>query len=291
MKFAWIHVEKAQYPVGALCRAVGVSRPGYYAWRERAPSARSQKDAQLLVQITAVFRRSRGTYGVPRIHAELREMGIRTSRRRIARIMLEAGLTASDRPRRPRGRSSRLNPLAENLVKRDFTADAPNCVWTGDITYISTAEGFLFLAVLLDVFSRRVVGWAAAPHQRTELVLDALAGALAHRQPLPGAVHHSDQGSQYGAHRYQRALRDAGFRCSMSRRGNCLDNAVTESFFAALKRELVDRKRWLHQDEAHAAIKDYIEHFYNPIRRHSALGNISPIEFERRHRHQEAKAA
>lgn len=169
MKFAWIHVEKAQYPVGALCRAVGVSRPGYYAWRERAPSARSQKDAQLLVQITAVFRRSRGTYGVPRIHAELREMGIRTSRRRIARIMLEAGLTASDRPRRPRGRSSRLNPLAENLVKRDFTADAPNCVWTGDITYISTAEGFLFLAVLLDVFSRRVVGWAAAPHQRTEL--------------------------------------------------------------------------------------------------------------------------
>ncbi len=292
MKFAWIEAEKAAHPVTALCEALSVSTSGFYAWRERGPSERHKQDARLSIEIAAIFQKHQSRYGSPRILEELKEMDIHVGRKRVARLMTAAGLTArwSRRTWRPRDGHHRL-PVADNLLDRDFTPEAPNQVWTADITYIWTLQGWLFLAVVIDLYSRRVVGWAADSHMRTGLVLEALQKALGHRRVEPGAVHHSDQGSQYAAREYQKALEGAGLVCSMSNKGDCWDNAPTESFFGTLKCELIHRYRWPSRAEAIWAIGDYIDGYYNPYRRHSTVGQMSPIAFERKYRQEVAAAA
>ena len=280
-----IDAEKAHHAVSRLCRVLGVSRAGYYAWTTRGPSVTARKDAALTELIRRVHQRSRGTYGAPRIHAELRlDHGIAVGRKRVARLMRAAGLIGCHRRRRHG--LTRRDPQAmsaPDLVGRCFTATAPDRVWTADITYIPTWSGWLYLAVVLDVFSRRVVGWAMAEHLRTELVLDALDMAIWNRRPAEGLVHHSDQGCQYTSLAFGRRLRQAGLVASMGSVGDCYDNAVTESFFATLECELLDRSRFATRAQARTAVFDFIEGFYNPRRRHSTLGYLSPAEFERRH--------
>jgi putative transposase len=280
-----IEAEKAHHGVSRLCRVLGVSRAGFYAWQGRGPSARARQDAALTTKIRAIHERSRGTYGAPRVHAELRlDHGVHVSRKRVARLMRTAGLVGCHR-RRGRGLTRRDPQAAQapDLVGRDFTAQRPDQVWTADITYIPTWSGWLYLAVVLDVFSRRVVGWAMADHLRTELVLDALDMAIWNRRPNPGLVHHSDQGCQYTSLAFGRRLREAGLVASMGSVGDCYDNAVTESFFATLECELLDRSRFATRAQARTAVFDYLEGFYNPRRRHSTLGYLSPADFERRH--------
>jgi len=281
VKFEFIHAEKASYPVRVLCRVLEVSRSGFYAWCRRAPSRRSRDDQRLALAIRAAHRRGRGTYGSPRVHAELAAQGVRVGRKRVARLMREAGLCGV-RPHRRRRTTvvDPSRPAAENLVARNFTADAPNQVWAADITYVRTWEGWLYLAVVLDLFSRRVVGWAIADHLRTDLVLDALDVALGLRLPDPSLIHHSDRGSQYTSERYQELLDQRGIRCSMSRSGDCWDNAVVESFFATLKGELLDRQPWPTRSEARLAIHEYIGVFYNRHRRHSYLDYSTPACYE-----------
>jgi putative transposase len=280
-----IEAEKAHHGVSRLCRVLGVSRAGFYAWQGRPPSPRAVADQVLTSQIGQVHQRSRGTYGAPRVHAELRlEHGIHVGRKRVARLMRAAGLVGCHRRRR-RG-LTRRDPAAQpapDLVGRRFTATAPNLVWTADITYVPTWQGWLYLAVVLDVYSRRVVGWAMADHLRTELVIDALDMAIWNRRPTEGLVHHSDQGCQYSSLGFGRRLREAGLVASMGSVGDCYDNAVTESFFATLECELLDRTRFATRGQARTAVFDFIESFYNPRRRHSTLGYLSPAEFERRH--------
>jgi transposase InsO family protein len=242
-------------------------------------------DQQLTEQIRGIHQRSRGTYGAPRVHAELRlDHGVHVARKRVARLMRTAGLVGCHRRRR-RGltrRDPQASP-APDLVGRRFTAAAPDRVWTADITYVPTWQGWLYLAVVLDVYSRRVVGWAMAEHLRTELVLDALDMALWNRRPDPGLVHHSDQGCQYTSLAFGRRLRQAGLVASMGSVGDCYDNAVTESFFATLECELLDQSRFATRSQARTAVFDYLEGFYNRIRRHSTLDYLSPADFERRH--------
>jgi putative transposase len=280
-----IEAEKAHHGVSRLCRVLGVSRAGFYAWQDRPASARAVADQVLTAQIRAIHQRSRGTYGAPRIHAELRlDHGVHVGRKRVARLMRSAGLVGCHRRRR-RG-LTRRDPQAApapDLVGRAFTATAPNRVWTADITYIPTWSGWLYLAVVLDVWSRRVVGWAMAEHLRTELVCDALEMAIWNRRPDPGLVHHSDQGCQYTSLAFGRRLREAGLVASMGSVGDCYDNAVTESFFATLECELLDRSRFATRAQARSAVFDYLEGFYNPRRRHSTLGYLSPAEYERSH--------
>jgi transposase InsO family protein len=280
-RYRFIHAERATYPVALLCRVLRVSRAGYYAWAGRGASARAQTDAALTAQIKEAHARSRGTYGVPRIHASLRAAGVRSSRRRVARLMRAAGLAGCCRRRRVR--TTIADPAqvpAPNLVARDFTATAIDRLWLGDITYVPTHEGWLYLAVLLDAHSRRVVGWAMADHLRTELALDALAMALARRRPGAGLVHHTDRGCQYTAAAYRQALAARGVVASMSRSGDCLDNAMAESFFATLKAELVDAQVWPTRAAAQTAIFEWLEVFYNRQRRHSALNYHAPVTFE-----------
>jgi len=281
VKFAFIAVEKASFPVAVLCKVVGVSRSGFYAWTERVPSARSQEDANLRVHISAIYERSRGTYGAPRIHAELRANGFNVSRKRVARLMGELGLQ-SRRKRRFKATtdSKHALPVAENVLNRKFEVDAPNVAWVTDITYVWTSEGWLYLAAILDLFSRRVVGFAMSERIDRALVLEALAGGLGRRMPNAGLVHHSDRGSQYASNDYQAALQEVGVVCSMSRKGNCWDNAVAESFFATLKTELIYLRRFATRAEAREAIFDFIELFYNRERRHSSLGYATPLEYE-----------
>jgi transposase InsO family protein len=281
VKFAFIAVEKASYPVSVLCHVLAVSRSGYYAWSERVPSARSLEDGQLRVHVTAIYERSRGTYGAPRVHAELRASGFRVSRKRVARLMSELGLQ-SRRKRRYKATtdSNHSLPVAQNTLDRKFEVDAPNMAWVTDITYVWTSEGWLYLAAILDLFSRRVVGFSMSERIDRALVLDALATAVGRRVPNAGLVHHSDRGAQYASNDYQTALADLGVVCSMSRRGNCWDNAVAESFFATLKTELVYLRRFATRAEAREAIFDFIEVFYNRERRHSTLAYASPIEYE-----------
>jgi putative transposase len=280
-----IGAEKAHHSVSRLARVLGVSRAGYYAWQDRPPSPRTVADQALTEQIRTIHSRSRGTYGAPRIHAELRlDHGVHVARKRVARLMRSAGLVGCHRRRR-RG-LTRRDPQAApapDLVQRTFTATAPDRLWTADITYIPTFTGWLYLAVVLDVYSRRVVGWAMADHLRTELVIDALDMALWNRRPGPGLVHHSDQGCQYTAFAFGRRLREAGLVASMGSVGDAYDNAITESFFATLECELLDRSRFAARSQARTAVFDYLEGFYNPRRRHSTLGYLSPIEYERRH--------
>jgi putative transposase len=283
VKFAFIAVEKASAPVSALCKVLEVSRSGYYAWERRVPSARSLEDAKLRVHIAAIHERSRGLYGAPRVHAELRESGVRVSRKRVARLMGELGLE-SRRKRRFKATtdSKHALPVAENVLDRKFEVEAPNVAWATDITYVWTSEGWLYLAAILDLFSRRVVGFAMSERIDRQLVLDALRDAVGRRLPNAGLVHHSDRGSQYASGDYQNALAEVGIVSSMSRKGNCWDNSVAESFFATLKTELVYLRRFATREEARDAIFEFIESFYNRERRHSTLGYLSPVEFERK---------
>jgi putative transposase len=264
-----------------LCRVLRVARSAYYAWARRGVSARVRADEELTTQIAAAHARSRGTYGTPRIHAVLQAAGIRTSRRRVARLLRGAGLVGCHRRRRVRTTvADPARPPAPNLVARDFAAPTPDRLWIGDITYLATAEGWLYLAVLIDAHSRRVVGWAMADHLRTELALDALAMAFRARRPGAGLIHHTDRGSQYTAAAYQARLAACGITCSMSRAGQCLDNAMAESFFATLKTEFADAQRWSTRAAARTAIFEWIEVFYNRQRLHSALTYQAPASFE-----------
>lgn len=279
MRFRFIDVEKARWPVRVLCRALHVSPSGYYAWKARPEPRRAREDRRLGVLTRAAHEQSRGTYGSPRVHAELRAQGERVSRKRVIRLMQAQNLRGRTRRRFVRTTDSRgtLAP-APNLLARDFEASAPNRRWVGDVTYLRTPEGFLYLAAILDLFSRFVVGWSISPLNDRHLALRALDMAVRRRAPEPGLVHHTDQGSPYASEDYQRALEELEAACSMSRRGNCLDNAAMESFFGTLKTELGE---WFESaPHAEHSVFDYIEVFYNGRRRHSALGYRSPREFE-----------
>jgi putative transposase len=282
--FRFIETEKAHFPIAFLCRHLGVSTSGYYAWRTRRPSARAVADAGLSTTIQHLHQASRGTYGAPRIHAELADAhGLRCGRQRVARLMRRAGLVGVCRRRVVHTtRRDATALVSDDLVHRAFTAPEPNRLWVADITYLPTWQGFLYLAVVLDAFSRRVVGWAMADHLRTELVLDALEMALWNRRPGAGLVHHSDHGCQYTSLAFGRRCRQAGITVSMGSVGDCFDNALAESFFATLECELIARSRWRTHSQARMAVFDYIEAFYNPRRRHSALAYLSPAEYERR---------
>lgn len=269
------------YPTRLLCRLLQVSPSGYYAWRTRPTSAHAKRDEQLRVQIAAIHKSSRGTYGSPRVHRALRGDKERVGRKRVARIMRENDLSGRRRRRfRKTTDSKHRLPVAENVLARNFTVGARDQVWVGDITYVNTWEGWLYLAVLIDLYSRRVVGWAIADHMRTELVLDALKMAVGERRPDPGLVHHTDRGSQYASADYRSELAAYGMVCSMSRKGECWDNAVAESFFARLKDDLLYRRKWGTKDEAIAAVREYIMCFYNARRLHSSLGYLSPMDYE-----------
>jgi transposase InsO family protein len=276
-----IDAEKANYPIAMMCRVLKVSRSGYYAWKGRGPSKRQQDDQRLLPIIRDVHAASRGAYGSPRVHRELKEQGEKVGLNRVARLMSENDIQAR-RPKRYRKTtdSDHHQPVAANVLDRNFRAEAPNQAWVSDITYIRTWQGWLYLAVILDLYSRRVVGWAMEDHIRTELVLKALEMALSHRRPEPGALFHSDRGSQYASDAFQKALEEAGFICSMSRKGNCWDNAVAESFFSTLEMELLDHSVFPTMPRAKTAVFDYIEVFYNRQRRHSYLDYVAPAAFE-----------
>ncbi len=282
MRFAFIEAEKASYPVALLCRVVEVSRAGFYAWRLRPKAARSLQDQALAVEVAAVYAGSSGRYGSPRVHAELRSRGHHSGRKRIARLMREQGFRARHKRRYRTTTDSRHGlPVYSNLLARRFDVLRPDTAWVTDITYIWTLEGWLYLGVILDLFSRRIVGWSMSERIDRQLAMDALQMALAHRRPQRGLLHHSDRGSQYASHDYQRLLADHGIVSSMSRRGDCWDNAVAESFFATLKTELVYQSHWQTRREARGAIFEYIELFYNRRRLHSSLGYLSPVDFER----------
>ena len=276
-------VNQANYPVARMCRLLEVSPSGYYSWQKRPASERSRTDAVLKDRIRWIHLRSRGTYGVPRIYAELREEGVPVGRHRVERLMRATGLQGV--ARRTYRRTTVRQPGAQaapDLVQRDFAASGPNQLWVADITYISTCRGFLHLAVVLDAWSRRVVGWAMARHLRTELVLDALDMAVHQRRPH-GVIHHSDHGSQYTSLAFGKRCGQAGIRPSMGSLGDCYDNALCESFFATLECELLDRRSFRSTEEARHAVFEFIEGWYNPHRRHSALGQISPARFELAH--------
>jgi putative transposase len=283
MTFRLIEAERAQHPVSRLCNALGVTRAGFYSWRRRGPSARELRDRELCDLIRRIHEGSRGTYGVPRIHAELEDdHGVRIARKRVARLMRRLGIEGvSRRGKRPVTTTRAAQaPAADDLVRRQFRAGEPNRLWVADITYVPTREGFLFLAAVIDAFSRRCVGWSMRADLRSELVLDALGMALTHRRPGPGLVHHSDRGSQYTSLAFGKTLADAGVMQSIGRRGDAFDNAVAESFFATLETELFDRIVFETRDHARLQVFDFIEGFYNPKRRHSALGFLSPLRFE-----------
>jgi putative transposase len=282
--FEFIDAEKTSFPIAFMCHRLGVSTAGYYAWRQRPLSARAVADAHLTRTIHQIHAGSRGTYGAPRIHAELaQEHGVHCGRKRVARLMRIAQLRGVCRRRRVRTtRRDEQAALSDDLVQRQFSAGRPDALWCADITYLPTWQGFLYLAVIIDAYSRRVVGWSMTNHLRTELVLDALEMALWNRRPGAGLVHHADHGTQYTSLAFGRRCRQAGITPSMGSVGDCFDNAMAESFFASLECELIDRSRWRTHTEARIAVFDYIEAFYNPRRRHSALAYLSPAEFERR---------
>jgi putative transposase len=278
-----VKANRAIWKVATMCRVLGVSTSGFYAWLERAPSARAQADGRLCEQIHDIHRRSRQTYGMPRVHAELAEQGVRVGGKRVARLMKAAGLQGVSRRKwvTTTVRDADARP-APDLVQRHFSATRPDALWVADITYIPTWAGFLYLAVVLDAFSRRVVGWAMETHLRAELVVQALEMAYGQRRPSE-VVHHSDQGTQYTSIAFGGRCREMGVRPSMGSVGDCFDNAMAESFFATLECELLERRRFKSQAEAEIAVFDFIEGWYNPQRRHSSLGYLSPVQFEKRH--------
>ena len=268
-----------------MCRVLGVSRSGVYARRKRpSPSNHAKRDAQLLESAKAIHAHSRGTYGSPRVHAQMRREGIHVSRKRVERLMRANGLRGKIRRRFKKTTDSDHNwPLADNTLDRQFHADSPDTAWVTDITYIRTAAGWGYLATVLDLCTRMVVGWAFADHMRAELTVDALDAALGTRDPAKDLIHHSDRGSQYACAEYREKLEDLCMRASMSRKGNCWDNAVQESFFGTLKQEMAHEKRWANHQEARRDIHEYIEVFYNRQRLHSSLGYRTPAEVDQEH--------
>jgi transposase InsO family protein len=282
VRFAFIEAKKAQYPVSALCSVLKVRRSGFYAWLGSTESKRATENRRLAVEVRAVFNQSMRRYGSPRVCRELRLQGKHVCRHRIARLMREQKLQARPRRKFVRTTDSRHTlPTPPNLLARNFTASAPNRAWAGDVTYLPTCEGWLYLAVLLDLYSRRVVGWAMSERNDEALTLAALQMALDHRHPQPGLVHHSDRGTTYASGKYQDVLVQHGIVCSMSRKGNCWDNAVSESFFSTLDIECANQKPFSSRAAARREVLEYILGFYNPTRLHSYLDYRSPMEFER----------
>jgi putative transposase len=282
MIFRFIAAKKAEHPIKTMCRVLGVSRSGFHAWQSRRPSARSLEDERLTERIRQIHKDNRQVYGSPRIHAELvLADGEKIGRKRVERLMRQAAIAGT--VRKKRGRTTIRVPgvrVCEDLVDRAFLAAAPNRLWVADITYLRTWEGWLYLVAVQDVFSRRIVGWSMADHMRTELVTDALQMALAQRRPEPGLIWHSDQGSQFVSLAFGQQARAAGIAQSMGSKGDCFDNAIAESFFATLKKELIHGRSWPTKAELRAEIFEYIEVFFNRRRRHSTLGMLSPADYE-----------
>jgi putative transposase len=282
MRFRFIEDRRVDYPVRVMCDVLEVSSAGYYAWRSRPESGRSAENRELLEDIRQVHRDNRGRYGSPRVHVELKAQGRGVSRGRIERLMRRHGIRAiMARPRRVRTTDSQHDhPIASNLVDRNFVAAAPNGIWLADITYIETDQGWLYLAAVMDIYSRKIVGWAMQDHMRAELPIAALRMAISAQRPGAGLVHHSDRGVQYASADYRGIIKLAGFHASMSRKADCYDNAPMESFFHTLKTELVHHQHYATREQAKRDIFAYIEGYYNRTRRHSAIGYVSPIEME-----------
>jgi putative transposase len=284
VRFAFIQQNGDRWPIAVACEVLEVSRSGYYAWQDRPISQSQERRMRLIEQIQQAHQESRRTYGSPRITAELKARDVPVCENTVAKLMRQAGICV--RPRRsfvPRTTDSTHDyPVAPNRLDRNFDATLPNQKWTCDITYVPTDEGWLYLAVVMDLFSRKIVGWSMQDHLRVELVSDALLMALANRRPAPGLLHHSDRGVQYASEDYQRLLEESGIQCSMSRSGDCYDNAVTESFFSGVKTELVNQQQYATRQEARLSLFEWIETFYNRRRLHSSLGYLSPEAFEAR---------
>ena len=281
MKYAWMKQHATEFTVDSMCRFMRVSRSAYYAWLQRGQTTGEKEDAELTGIIQSVFKKSRATYGTRRIKKELGDRNRLVSRRRIGRLMRAADLACKTKRKFKATTNSRHDqPIAPNLLDRQFTVEQPNQVYAGDITYIYTQEGWLYLAVVIDLFSRQVVGWSMAEHMRAKLVNDALLMAVWKRKPAKGLLWHTDRGSQYASESHRTLLKQNDIRQSMSRKGNCWDNAVSESFFHTLKTELVHHQTYQNRDEAKKAIFEYIEVFYNRQRLHSANGYLSPVDYE-----------
>lgn len=281
MSFALIDAKRAEVPVETACAVLNVSVSGFHAWRKRTASPRQERDMILLAHIRAQFSSSNETYGSPRMHAELREDGLDVGRHRVARLMRENGLKARQKTRfKKTTDSDHGGPVAPNILDQDFTADGPDQKWGVDISYVWTTEGWLYLTIVVDLFSRKIVGWATSDRMKRGLAMGALQRAITLRRPPRGLIHHSDRGSQYCSADYRKLLEAQGFVASMSGRGNCYDNAMVETVFKTIKSELVWRTSFSSRHEAGKAIGHYIEGFYNPCRRHSSLGYISPARFE-----------
>jgi putative transposase len=283
VRYAFIEAHRSMWRLPMMCRMLGVSKSGYFAWRDGRESPRRSQDRALSVHIQAIHTKSRQTYGSPRIHHELKANGFAVGKKRVERLMKAAGIAVLPLRRFVATTDSDHDqPVAPNLLEQDFTADAPNQRWVTDITYIPTGEGWLFLAAIVDLYSRKVVGWAMQPTMDRSLVLNALTMAVDDRKPGPGLIHHSDRGSQYASDDYRNALAAHGMVASMSRRACCYDNAVAESFWHTLKNDLIHRRHFETREEARHAIFEYIEVFYNRTRQHTSIGNLSPMEFELR---------
>ena len=281
MRYRCIHRRRSRYPVTMMCRVLRVSKSGYYAWRVRPESERAKRDRELTRVIRRIHAGSKQVYGRPKVTAELRDEGYDCGERKVGRLMRLAGLRGCPLRRfKVTTQSDPSHPVAPNLLRQDFTAERVNQRWAGDITYISTQRGWLYLAVVMDLYSRRIIGWSMDRWISRHLVIDALSMAIDQRRPEGDLIHHSDRGAQYTSDDFRDELETHGIECSMSARGNCYDNAVVESFFGLLKRERVNRVRYRNRDEARADIFEYIECFYNRRRRHGYLGNISPVAFE-----------
>ena len=281
MKYAWIETQRRDYPLPALCTTLAVSISGYRAWRRGgSPNRQRLTDAQLLALMQAIHAELKGAYGSPRMLRELRGRGFPAGKERVERLMREHGIRARHKRRYKATTDSKHTlPVAPNVLDRNFMPTAPNQVWTADLTYIWTTAGWLYLAIVLDLFNREIVGWSIKPRMTADLVVDALTMAWFRRRPAPGLIFHSDRGSQYASGTFQDKLDEFGMLCSMSRKGNCWDNAPTESFFNSLKNERVHGTNYVTHDEARADLFDYIEVFYNRSRRHSTLGYVSPTQY------------
>lgn len=277
MKYAFIAAHQKEFPVIRMCQVLSVSESGYYAWRKREPSQRKREDECEGARIEDAYHDNRQVYGSPRLDAELKEQGVHCGRKRVARLMRERGINAKPKRRKMKTTDSQHdNPVAPNLLQRDFTADAPNTKWVADITGIGTAEGWLYLAAIVDIYSRLVVGWAMSKERDEQLLTKAATMAITQRRPGAGLVHHSDRGSQYTSQGYLAVLKEAEIQVSMSKKGDCYDNALMESFFGTLKEECVERQTYQTRAEARSSVFEYIEVFYNRQRRHSSLGYVNP---------------
>jgi len=283
VRYAFIKEHEHQFPVRTLCRMMSVHRSGYYAWCKQPQSLRKADDARVLGLIKQAWLESGCIYGYRKIYDELRSLGEKSCRNRIARLMRQEKLKAQVGYKRPRYHGGKVAAISANLLEQNFTVERPNQTWVTDITYIRTQEGWLYLAVVIDLFSRQVVGWSMQPRMHTDLVIQALLMAVWRRKPEQRVIVHSDQGSQFTSEDWRGFLKTHNLEPSMSRRGNCYDNAVAESFFQLLKRERIKRRAYKNREDARSDIFDYIEMFYNPVRRHGHAGNLSPVEFERRH--------